>query len=109
VCIIIGYLLYLGLTEKHSFTEMLSKYSDLTRIEYCCIFILAFFTVFSSIFIFHFDKYYNNPFINTIFLKAFGMISLLLVSVFIFQEKYKLNQVLGVVIVLLGLYLTTLK
>jgi drug/metabolite transporter (DMT)-like permease len=103
------YLLYLWMNEKHSFTEMLSKYSDLTIIEYCCIFILAFFTVSSSIFIFHFDKYYNNPFINSIFLTAFGMISLLFVSVFIFNEKYKLNQLLGIVIVLLGLYFTTIK
>jgi drug/metabolite transporter (DMT)-like permease len=88
---------------------MLVKYSNLTLIEYCCIFILAFITVSSSIFIFYFDKNYNNPFINTIFLKAFGMIALLAVSIFVFEEKYKWTQILGVVIVLLGLYLTTLK
>jgi drug/metabolite transporter (DMT)-like permease len=107
--IIIIYLVYLWSKEQHSFTEMFGKYSKLTFFEYCCIIILSLITVCSSIFIFYFDKYYNNPFINSIFLKAFGMVSLLVVSVFFFKEKYNWQQVIGIITVLFGLYLMSLK
>lgn len=107
--VVLIYLIYLWFTEQHSFIDMFGKYNKLTLIEYGCIFLLAIFTVASSIFVFHLDKYYNNPFLNSIFLKAAGMIMLVLVSIFIFKEKYTMNQIFGVVIILCGIYITTVK
>jgi len=91
------------------FSKMFGKYSMLTTLEYVCIFILAFLTVFSSIFIFHLDKYYNNPLLNSVFVKAVGMIMLVLVSIFIFKEKYTMNQIIGVFIILCGIFITSVK
>lgn len=103
------YLVFLWVNEQHSFTDMFGKYTTLTMIEYSCIFLLAIFTVSSSIFVFHLDKYYNNPFLNSIFLKAAGMVMLVLVSIFIFKEKYNMNQIFGVAIIICGIYITTVK
>jgi len=103
------YLIYLSLTDQHSFKDMFGKYSTLTNIEYICIFLLAIFTVSSSIFVFHLDKYYNNPLLNSIFMKSAGMIMLILVSVFIFKEKYTINQIFGIAIILSGILITTVK
>ena len=103
------YLVFLWVNEQHSFTDMFGKYTTLTMIEYACIFLLAIFTVSSSIFVFHLDKYYNNPFLNSIFLKAAGMVMLVLVSIFIFKEKYNMNQIFGVAIIICGIYITTVK
>lgn len=103
------YLIYLSFTEQHSFSKMFGKYTMLTFLEYVCIFLLALLTVFSSIFIFHLDKYYNNPFLNSIFIKASGMIMLVLVSIFIFKEKYTMNQIFGVAIILCGIFISTVK
>jgi drug/metabolite transporter (DMT)-like permease len=103
------YLIYLWATEQHSFTDMITKYSTLTIVEYICIFLLAVFTVSSSIFVFHLDKYYNNPFMNSIFLKSAGMIMLILVSVFVFKEKYTINQIFGIAIILSGIFITSVK
>jgi multidrug transporter EmrE-like cation transporter len=56
-----------------------------------------------------FDKHYNTPLLNSIMLKTFGMISLILVSIFVFKEKYTYMQMLGMVLTITGIYMISLK
>jgi multidrug transporter EmrE-like cation transporter len=70
---------------------------------------LALLTTISSISMMTFDKHYNTPLLNSIMLKTFGMISLILVSIFVFKEKYTYMQMLGMVLTITGIYMISLK
>jgi drug/metabolite transporter (DMT)-like permease len=51
------------------------------------------------------DKNYNTPLINSVFLRVGSIIALLLVGIFVFEEKYTYKQIAGVLLTLLGIYL----
>jgi drug/metabolite transporter (DMT)-like permease len=53
----------------------------------------------------HFDKYYNTPLINSIFKKVVSVFFLFVVGIFLFEEKYNLKQILGLLLCSAGLYL----
>lgn len=105
VCV---YLAYLFFSEQHSVTKMFTKYMKLTTLEYVCIIILALLTVASSFVIFHLDKNFNTPLLNIILLKSIGLISLIVISVCLFNEKYSMYQILGICIILFGMYLVSI-
>jgi drug/metabolite transporter (DMT)-like permease len=87
---------------------MFTKYMKLTTLEYVCIIILALLTVASSFVIFHLDKNFNTPLLNIILLKSIGLISLIVISVCLFNEKYSMYQILGICIILFGMYLVSI-
>jgi drug/metabolite transporter (DMT)-like permease len=55
------------------------------------------------------DKYYNTPLINSLLNKGFATILLLLVGVFIYNERYNYKQVFGIFLIIIGLFLTSCK
>jgi len=74
-----------------------------------CLFIIAILAVISSLFIFELDKKYNSPLLNSLFLKIASVVALCFVSIFIFKEKYTWKQILGILLAILGIYLTINK
>jgi drug/metabolite transporter (DMT)-like permease len=102
------YLLYRYFFDK-KFDASIEKIQKMKMSHVCCILILALVTTIYGIAIMSFDKHYNTPLLNTIMLKTFSMIALILVSIFIFKEKYTMTQMLGISMTLAGIYLITLK
>ena len=106
--IICLYILYRYFFDK-KFDASLKKIQNLKITHVGCILMLALLTTISSISMMTFDKHYNTPLLNSIMLKTFGMISLILVSIFVFKEKYTYMQMLGMVLTITGIYMISLK
>jgi len=84
---------------------MIKNFYKLSYSQYACIIILSLLTVSSSIFLYELDKNYNTPLLNSVFLRVGGIIALLLVGIFVFEEKYTYTQIAGVLLTLFGIYL----
>ena len=74
-----------------------------------CIFMIAIVSVFSSILLFEIDKKYNTPMLNVLFMRVASTIALLLVGIFLFKERYSFWQILGLTMIVLGIYLVGSK
>jgi drug/metabolite transporter (DMT)-like permease len=70
---------------------------------------IALVTIISSITIMEFDKNYNTPLVNSILMRIFSTIALVLVSIFIFKEKYSYLQMLGIAMTIAGVFLISNK
>jgi drug/metabolite transporter (DMT)-like permease len=90
-------------------STLMGNMAKLSYIEVFAVFILSTFTVISGLLIFELDKNHNNPLVNSIILKALSMIAVVCVGVFVFEEKYKMHQVLGVGLIILGIFLASKK
>jgi drug/metabolite transporter (DMT)-like permease len=89
--------------------ETFRNYKSLTFTQLGALFVMAFLAVGSSIFIYEFDKNYNTPLINSMFMRTASTISLILVGVFMFEEKYSWKQILGVFLTIFGILLISQK
>jgi len=70
---------------------------------------IALVTIISSITIMEFDKNYNTPLINSILMRIFSTIALVLVSIVIFKEKYTYLQMTGIAMTIAGVFLISNK
>jgi drug/metabolite transporter (DMT)-like permease len=90
-----------------TFYKTIENYKKLSYGHYACIFLIAIFTVFSTLLVYDFDKNYNTPFLNSMFMKVASVVFLFLVGVFLFEEKYTVKQILGIALTIAGVYLVT--
>ena len=100
--------IFLG-EQQETFKQIINNYKKMTYSQVICISIIASLTVVSSLFIYELDKKHNTPLVNTILLRSFSIISMILVAVFIFDEKYNWMQILGVVLAIVGVFLILQK
>ena len=108
--IIFMYIVYLVLISgKTTVGKMLTNMSGLSYTEILAIFVLSSLTVISGLLLFELDKNHNTPLFNSILLKSISTISVICIGVFVFGEKYKIHQVIGVVLILAGIYLASKK
>jgi len=84
---------------------MMKNIRSLSYSQYACLVILSILTVSSSIFLYDLDKNYNTPLVNSVFLRVGGIVALLLVGIFVFEEKYTYKQIFGIFLTLFGVYL----
>jgi drug/metabolite transporter (DMT)-like permease len=102
------YFMYKLLVEKN-FHKTIENYKKLELKHYSCIFLISIFTIISTIMIYEFDKTMNTPFLNSVFIKIASIIFLFLIGIFLFEEKYKWKQIIGIIITLFGVYLISSK
>jgi drug/metabolite transporter (DMT)-like permease len=106
--LVLIYFLYKCLCHN-SFNKTIENYKNLTSGHYFCILVIALFTVSSSLFLYDLDKYHNTPFLNSLFIKIASVFVLFLVGIFIFEEKYSIKQIIGIILTMIGIYLVTSK
>jgi len=99
------YLLYKWIYHKTPFQNI----GTLHWTQMMCIFMIALVSVLSSILLFEIDKRYNKPIMNTLFMRVGSTVALLLVGIFVFKERYSFWQILGLVLIILGIYLVGSK
>jgi hypothetical protein len=102
------FFIYRYLFDK-SFDQSVKKITSMKFTHLGCIFAIALLTIVSSITIMELDKNYNTPFINSILMRIFSTIALVLVSIFIFKEKYTRLQILGICMTIAGVFLISNK
>jgi drug/metabolite transporter (DMT)-like permease len=85
---------------------MIRNIASLKWTQLCCIFLIAIFTVLSSILLYEMDKkYINSTMMNVLLLRVGSTLVLLLVGLFLFKERYTWIQIVGFFLVILGIYL----
>lgn len=89
--------------------ETFKNYRSLSFSQIAALFIMAFLAVGSSIFIYEFDKNYNTPLLNSMFMRTASTISLIIVGIFMFEEKYSWKQLAGVFLTIFGVLLISKK
>ena len=110
ISLVVGmFFMYKLLHEPKSFDKLLDKIIHLTPLQLTYFALIAIITVCSSMVIIHFDKHYNTPLINSLLTRGFATISLILVGIFIYNEKYNHIQLFGIFLTVLGLFLTMSK
>ena len=103
------YFLYKLIIHDSFIDKFVDKITDLTILQVIYFMIIAFITIVSSIVIINLDKYFNTPLINSLLSKSLAAIILLLVSIFIFKEKYNIKQLSGIFLTIVGLFLISCK
>ena len=103
----IAYLLFVSQTT--TVKTMLENISSLSYTEVIAIFVLSCLTVITGLLVFELDKTYNTPLMNEILLKSMSTIAVICVGIFIFKEKYKIHQIGGILLVIIGIYLASRK
>jgi drug/metabolite transporter (DMT)-like permease len=95
----------IALGKSHeTLTKIINNYKKLSYSQFLCIFVLSLLTVISSLFLYELDKNYNTPLINTILLRIFSVVMLIIVGVFIFKEEYNWVQVFGIFLSVIGIF-----
>ena len=108
--IVLVFFLYKLFFDKTNFIEKTFKnYTNLSFSQFGCLALMALLAVASSIFIFEFDKNYNTPLINSMFIKIASTISLIFIGILLFEEKYHWKQILGFILAIIGIYLISQK
>lgn len=104
------YFLYKLLSDKkRKLMDVIKNYQNLSSTQLLAILFISTVAVSSTIFIFEFDKHFNTPLLNSIYLETLTTVSLILVAIFIFEEKYTWTQIFGIFMVAAGIYLITQK
>jgi len=108
--LVLMYFLYKNSRKKvRSWSNILNNYYQLSYTQFFAILFISTIAVLSSIFVFEFDRNYNSPLMNSIYLETLTTISLILIAIFIFKEKYTRLQMLGFFLVILGIFLVSNK
>ena len=104
--IVFAFFLYkLTFDKAKPLIETFKNYKKLSVTQILSLLIMAFLAVGSSIFIYEFDKNLNTPLMNSMFMRAASTVSLILVGIFLFEEKYSWKQILGVFLTIFGVIL----
>jgi drug/metabolite transporter (DMT)-like permease len=99
------FLYYLIVDEKFTVDKLIEKYKNLEITQIIALIVIGLLTVSSSIIINEFDKKFNTPLINNLFIRGVSLIFVILVGVFLFEEKYNWKQILGIGFTIVGLFL----
>lgn len=89
--------------------NMFKNYKKLELTQIIALIAIAFLTVSSSFIINEFDKNYNTPLMNTLFVRGISLIFVIGVGIFLFEEKYNWKQILGILFTISGLILLSQK
>jgi drug/metabolite transporter (DMT)-like permease len=99
--------LYKLFFDKKSLKTIAENYQKLTLSHYICILLISILTVSSSLLLYEFDKKYNTPLMNTMFIRCISILALFFTGFFLFKEKYNWKQILGLVFIIIGFFLTS--
>jgi drug/metabolite transporter (DMT)-like permease len=92
-----------------TFDASIKKIRSLKASHIGCIFAIAVVTIISGVTIMELDKNYNTPLLNVMLVRIFSTIALVLVSIFIFKEKYTFVQMIGICMTITGIFLISNK
>lgn len=108
--ILVMYILYLiYISGSTTFGKLVTNMSELSFLEVFLIFLIACFSVISSVALFELDKSHNTPSMNAIYIKSVSLIAVVCIGMFIFGESYKSHQIVGIALILIGIYLASQK
>jgi len=88
--------------KTHSAVKMYHNCCKLTFTQKICAFTISIVTICSSLVMFELDKHFFTPLINSTIMKVLSTFLLVLVGIFIFEEKYNYKQLFGLFLTVVG-------
>ena len=88
--------------------QMYKTYANCCKMSYtqiAALSTLSLFTVVSSLMLLNMEKYYNTPLINSVTLKGFSLVLLIIFGIFVFNEEYGLTHFVGIFFTAVGIFI----
>ena len=101
--VILGYFLYTYVFNNHVVQRTYKNCCNMTYTQIGALVLLGVFTAASSLFLFNVEKNFNTPAVNHVLLKALSLLGLFAAGVFIFNESYTTNHLLGIGVTITGI------
>ena len=101
--VILGYFLYTYMFNNHVVKRTYKNCCNMTYTQIGALVLLGVFTAVSSLFLFNVEKNFNTPAVNHVLLKALSLLGLFAAGVFIFNESYTTNHLLGIGVTITGI------
>jgi|TARA_Y100000992_G_C21267101_1_gene494524 uncharacterized membrane protein len=105
--LIVIYTLYMYLTKKTKF-NIIGKLKTFSLTQIVFLIALAFITFISTVSIFQISKEFNTQNLNAL-VKTLTTVFALFIGVTFYNEQYTANQIYGIIITIIGIYLITKK
>jgi len=102
---LIIYFIYLTITISNKHIDLYNKYTNLSYTQVFAAIIFSGITLLTTYFIINVDKSYGDPYTNSLIVKVFTTIIVVVVGFYIFEEKFTWSKIIGIIILLTGLYL----
>jgi len=102
---LIIYFIYLIIINSNKHIDLYNKYTNLSYTQIFAGIAFSGITLLTTYFIINVDKNYGDPFTNSLIIKVFTTIIIIIVGFYIFEEKFTWSKIIGIIILLTGLYL----
>ena len=105
--IVLSIFVYKCIFDRNDIINTISNYQRLTHKQFLCMFILSLISVMVIYFILELDKFHNTPLINYISRVSLTTVFAIIIGILYFKEKYKIQQLIGIIVTIFGIYLAT--
>jgi drug/metabolite transporter (DMT)-like permease len=103
--LVLAYFLFLCVRDpKHPWTSLASM-KKLSLTQWAAIILLAALTVGSTILFVEFERRYSTPVVSNLLTRVLGIVLLVGVGIFVYEEKYTYLQIVGMVVAIVGMAL----
>ena len=103
--LVLAYFLFLCIRDpKHPWTSLASV-QKLSLTQWAALFLLAGLTVGSTVLFIEFERRYSTPLVSNLLTRVLGIVLLVGVGIFVYEEKYTFLQLLGMGVAIAGIAL----
>ena len=107
--IVLSIFIYKCVFDRNDIINTISNYQRPTYTQFFCVFVLSLISVSVVYFILELDKFHNTPLINYISRVSLTTVFAIIIGILYFKEKYKSQHIIGIMVTLFGIYLTTIE
>ena len=108
ICLFVICYFFYNITRRNKRIDF-SKYSKLSTAEMVSMIGVSLFTVISTILILQIDKGAQSSFITSMLTKGFSTIFVIAIGMIVYKEEYSKLQIMGIGLILLGIYFISNK
>ena len=98
---------YQCIFNRSNIVNTMSNYKQLTSKQMMCVIAISIISVSVVYTILHLDKFYNTPLVNYILRVSLTSISAIIIGIIFFKELYNIQQIIGILLTIAGIYLMT--
>jgi drug/metabolite transporter (DMT)-like permease len=109
ICLFVVCYFFYNFTRKKKKKIDFSKYKNLSTSEIVSMMGVSLFTVISTILVLQLDKGEQTPFITSMLTKGFSTIFVIAIGMIVYKENYSKLQIMGIGLILLGIYFISNK
>ena len=101
--IVLLFFIYKFIHNKHDVFESFKSFRKIQRRDFLMLFCMSLLWIITTLTFYESEKN-HTPFVNSIFVRCGTIISILLVGIFMYKEKYTMSQFFGIFLTMVGIY-----